>query len=57
MKNQNFINCAVGFVFSDGGLIMTAKRTSMKEDLFEALVFLKRNGGIVGKMFNLSKEN
>ena len=44
-------------VFSDVGLIMTAKRTSMKEDLFEALIFLKRNGGIVGRMFNLSKEN
>jgi hypothetical protein len=40
-------------VFSDADLIMTAKRTSMKEDLFEALIFLKRNGNIVGRMFNL----
>ena len=40
-------------VFSDAGLIMTAKRTSMKEDLFEALIFLKRNGSIVGGIFNL----
>src|SRR5271170_2944588 len=39
-------------VFSDAGLIMSAKRTSMKEDLFEALIFLKRNGNLVGGMFN-----
>ncbi|CAB4410377.1 unnamed protein product [Rhizophagus irregularis] len=39
-------------VFSDAGLIMTAKRTSMKEDLFEALIFLKRNGNMVDMMFN-----
>ncbi|CAB4484561.1 unnamed protein product [Rhizophagus irregularis] len=39
-------------VFSDAGLIMSAKRTSMKEDLFEALIFLKRNGELVGGMFN-----
>ncbi|EXX69102.1 hypothetical protein RirG_099030 [Rhizophagus irregularis DAOM 197198w] len=35
-------------VFSDAGLIMSSKRTSMKEDLFEALIFLKRNGNLVG---------
>ncbi|CAB4491270.1 unnamed protein product [Rhizophagus irregularis] len=35
-------------VFSDAGLIMSSKRTSMKEDLFEALIFLKRNGDLVG---------
>ena len=39
-------------VFSDAGLIMSTKRTSMKEDLFEALIFLKRNGELVGGMFN-----
>ncbi|GBC12604.1 zinc finger BED domain-containing protein 1-like [Rhizophagus irregularis DAOM 181602=DAOM 197198] len=39
-------------VFSDAGLIMSAKRTSMKEDLFEALIFLKRNGDLIGGMFN-----
>ena len=41
-------------VFSDAGLIMSSKRTSMKEDLFEALIFLKRNGNLVGvgEMFN-----
>ena len=38
--------------FSDAGLIMSAKRTSMKEDLFEALIFLKRNGNLVKRMFN-----
>lgn len=39
-------------VFRDAGLIMTAKRTSMKEDLFEALIL--RN--MVDMMFNwLSK--
>ena len=32
--------------------MMSAKRTSMKEDLFEALIFLKRNGELVGGMFN-----
>lgn len=42
-------------VFSDAGLIMTSKRTSMKEDLFEALTFLKRNGNMVDRMFNLLK--
>ena len=42
-------------VFSDAGLIMSAKRTSMKEDLFEALIFLKRNGNLVGGMFNNNK--
>jgi hypothetical protein len=31
---------------------MSAKRTSMKEDLFEALIFLKRNGDLIGGMFN-----
>jgi len=33
---------------------MSTKRTSMKEDLFEALIFLKRNGNLVGvgEMFN-----
>ncbi|GES83504.1 zinc finger BED domain-containing protein 4-like [Rhizophagus clarus] len=39
-------------VFSDTGLIMSAKRTRMKEDLFEALIFLKRNSNLVGGMFN-----
>ena len=39
-------------VFSDAGLIMSAKRTRMKEDLFEALIFLKRNGDLTGGMFN-----
>ena len=39
-------------VFSDAGWIMSTKRTSMKEDLFEALIFLKRNGDLVGGMFN-----
>ena len=41
-------------VFSDAGLIMSSKRTSMKENLFEALIFLKRNGNLVGvgEMFN-----
>ena len=39
-------------VFSDAGLIMSTKRTSMKEDLFETLIFLKRNGELVGGMFN-----
>jgi hAT family protein len=38
-------------VFSDAGLIMSAKRTRMKEDLFEALIFLKRNGNLVNGMF------
>ncbi|EXX55558.1 hypothetical protein RirG_224410 [Rhizophagus irregularis DAOM 197198w] len=39
-------------VFSDAGLIMSAKRTSIKEDLFEALIFLKRNGDLIGGIFN-----
>jgi hAT family C-terminal dimerisation region len=39
-------------VFSDAGLIMSAKRTRMKEDLFEALIFLKRNCDLVGGIFN-----
>ena len=39
-------------VFSDAGLIMSSKRTKMKEDLFEALIFLKRNGDLTGGMFN-----
>jgi len=38
-------------VFSDAGLIMSAKRTRMK-NLSEALIFLKRNGDLVGGMFN-----
>ena len=29
-------------------MIISAKRTRMKEDLFEALIFLKRNGELVG---------
>jgi hypothetical protein len=37
-------------VFSDARLIMSTKRTSMKEDLFEALIFLKKNGNLVGGM-------
>ena len=39
-------------VFSNARLIMLAKRINMKEDLFEALIFLKRNGNLVGGMFN-----
>ncbi|GET01513.1 zinc finger BED domain-containing protein 1-like [Rhizophagus clarus] len=39
-------------VFSDARLIMSVKRMRMKEDLFEALIFLKRNGNLVGGMFN-----
>jgi len=31
---------------------MSAKRMRIKEDLFEALIFLKRNGDLVGGMFN-----
>jgi hypothetical protein len=46
-------------VFSDAGLIMSSKRTSMKTDLFEALIFLKRNGNLVGvgEMFNNNNNN
>ncbi|GET50019.1 zinc finger BED domain-containing protein 1-like [Rhizophagus irregularis DAOM 181602=DAOM 197198] len=46
-------------VFSDAGLIMSSKRTSMKADLFEALIFLKRNGNLVGvgEMFNNNNNN
>ncbi|GET53346.1 zinc finger BED domain-containing protein 1-like [Rhizophagus irregularis DAOM 181602=DAOM 197198] len=39
-------------VFSDAGLIMSAKRMRIKEDLFEALIFLKRNCDLVGGIFN-----
>jgi len=39
-------------VFSDAELIMSAKRTRMKEDLFEALIFLKRNGNLVNGIFD-----
>ena len=39
-------------VFSDAELIMSAKRTRIKEDLFEALIFLKRNGSLVKGMFD-----
>jgi len=39
-------------VFSNAGLIMSAKRTQMKEDLFEALIFLKRNGNLVDGIFD-----
>ncbi|GBC42762.2 zinc finger BED domain-containing protein 1-like [Rhizophagus irregularis DAOM 181602=DAOM 197198] len=46
-------------VFSDAGLIMSSKRTSIKADLFEALIFLKRNGNLVGvgEMFNNNNNN
>lgn len=36
-------SAASEWLFSDAGNIMTAKRTSMKYDLFETLIFLKRN--------------
>ena len=39
-------------VFSDAGLIMSAERMRIKEDLFEALIFLKRNCDLVGGIFN-----
>ena len=39
-------------LFSDAGNIMTAKRTSMKCDLFETLIFLKRNKPIVDGMLS-----
>ena len=35
-------------------LIMSAESTSMNEDLFGALIFIKRNGKLVGGMFNNS---
>ncbi|CAB4434032.1 unnamed protein product [Rhizophagus irregularis] len=50
-NDQDPLNATSGAserVFSDAGLIMSSKRTSMKEDLFEALIFLKRNGDLVG---------
>ena len=43
-------------VFSDAELIMSAKRTRMKENLFEALIFLKRNGNLVDRMFDNNNE-